>query len=572
VVLNILKVNRRKTLCGGVVQWRFWWLCDGPCILYYLLIITDPSLLLIFYYIRTRLESCYALFWQRACSDFRPKNKMSKRDKEANARKSIWNTNLLSTIPGIKDMHIVNIQRYLIIRPNTESLLDIPYDRWSVPLKVQAVIKEEYSLTSTKIHKVFPSVKNKTTKLLIELFDGHFIEAVIMEHIGHCTLCVSSQIGCKMGCKFCATGTMGIIGNLTAAEICEQLWHALGQAKIRNVVFMGMGEPLDNYDNVKQAVLMMTNDRIFGIGPRHVTVSTVGVIKNMYRLTEDIPFVSLALSLHGPNQEVRLKIVPTAASNKFELLIEAMDNHIRTYVPPKSGRVINRKDTKRLAEKEVEQADDSEVVADDNFDLSNINKKHNVRAGAMIEYILIKDINVLPEHAHELGQLLAPRREGVYLNLIPYNPTEVAEDFESPTEEDIKEFVRILVDEYQIFTRVRHQMGDDVSGACGQLVVENSKSKYVQAKKEKKKGSGRPVGDIEELGNKLSGEGSSSSGAISPVVNRKQGGKSPASVEVPDKYPSFEADWSSYVLPSVLVVGSLAIAGFVAMKFLNKSK
>jgi len=441
---------------------------------------------------------------------------------------------------------------------------------------VQAVIKEEFFLTSSKIHKVFPSVKNKTTKLLIELFDGHFIESVIMEHIGHCTLCVSSQIGCKMGCKFCATGTMGIIGNLTAAEICEQLWHALSYASIRNVVFMGMGEPLDNYDNVKQAVMMMSNARLFGIAPKHVTVSTVGVIKNMHRLTQDMPFVSLALSLHGPNQEVRLKIVPTAASNKFELLMEAIDNHIRTYVPPKSTHKLNRKDAKRLKELEEASVEEEVVVADDNFDLSNINKKNNVRAGAMIEYILIKNINVLPEHAHELGQLLAVRREGIYLNLIPYNPTEVAEDFEAPSPEEIKEFVRILVDEYQIFVRVRHQMGDDVSGACGQLVVENAKVKYVQAKKDKKRGRGPPVADIEELGSTLSGEGSSSSGSgvPTPVVNHKKQGSSDSSgPENPGApAPVSENEWASYVLPSVLLLGSLALVGMVVTKFMNRPK
>lgn len=514
---------------------------------------------------------------------------MSKRDQQANAQKSIWNTMLLSKVPGLNEKHIFQIQRYLITRPHIASLLDVPYDKWSVSLKAQAVIKEEFFLSSSKVHKVFPSVKNKTTKLLLELFDGHFIEAVIMEHSGHCTLCVSSQIGCKMGCKFCATGTMGIIGNLTSAEITEQLWHALSHTKIRNVVFMGMGEPLDNYDNVKQAVMGMIDVRLFGISPRHVTVSTVGVIKNMYRLTEEMPFVSLALSLHGPNQEVRQKIVPTAAQNKFELLMEAMDNHIRTYVLPNPKNVLNRVDKRRREEKEKEErereekemqaaleaqaAADEAVVQDDNFDLSNINKKFTLRAGAMIEYILIKDINVLPEHAHELGRLLAPRKEGVYLNLIPYNPTEVAEDFEAPTPTEIKEFVRILVEEYQIFTRLRHQMGDDVSGACGQLVVENAKSKYVQAKKEKRKGtnSSQSVTDIEELGGKLSGEGSSSSGTISPVVHKlKQASKKADSTN--KKTTASETDWSSFLLPSMLVLGTLTLAGFVAVKYMNKAK
>ena len=128
------------------------------------------------------------------------------RGKEIGNVKSVWDEELIRSIPGIKDIHVQKIWKYLILRPTTNSLLELPYDQWSVPAKVQTILKEEFKLSSSKISKTFDSVKNKTKKILVQLIDGHFIEAVIIEHVAHCTLCVSSQIGCKMGCKFCATG------------------------------------------------------------------------------------------------------------------------------------------------------------------------------------------------------------------------------------------------------------------------------------------------------------------------------------------------------------------------------
>eukprot|EP01035_Chromulina_nebulosa_P017071 gene17071-22583_t len=159
-----------------------------------------------------------------------------------------------------------------------------------------------------------------------------------------------------MGCKFCATGTMGIIGDLTSAEILEQLSHANEVSKIRNVVFMGMGEPLQNYDNVKNAVLFMIDNQRYALSPRHVTVSTVGVVKNMYRLTEDIPSVNLALSLHAPNQQTRLKIVPTASAHKIDKLMAAIDNHIKRnseVIPSHRLRVNNNSNNKSPIQKSL---------------------------------------------------------------------------------------------------------------------------------------------------------------------------------------------------------------------------
>lgn len=255
---------------------------------------------------------------------------------------------------------------------------------------------------------------------------------------------------------FLQTGTMGIIGDLTAGEIIEQVIYANIVTKIRNVVFMGMGEPLNNWENVKKAVEFLIDSRTLGLSPRHVTVSTVGVVHNMKRLTVELPTVNLALSLHAPNQEVRLKIVPAAKAHKFEKVIDALDYHIQN---------CTRK-TKKLF----------------------------LRATTvMIEYILIKDVNDRPEHAHELGKLLGPRRGNILLNLIPYNPTDVAEDFHPPTQDDIDTFFKIItVDEYGIYCRVRQEMGQDIDGACGQLALK-SKAEKAQEVQDKL--------DIEELSN-----------------------------------------------------------------------
>ena len=257
---------------------------------------------------------------------------------------------------------------------------------------------------------------------------------------------------------------MGIIGDLTSAEIIEQLVHANKVTKIRNVVMMGMGEPLNNYENVKSAVLFMIDDRRFGLSPRHVTVSTVGVLKNMRRLSDELPLVNLALSLHAPSQEVRVKIVPSASAHHIDRLLEAVDYHIK-----RGGK--------------FEPNFDSSALADDDTASYALKKKKLHQSGVMIEYILIDGVNDSEEHAHQLGRLLQPRKDFVLLNLIPYNPTTVAEDYMPPTDENVDRFFNILKsDLYKIHTRVRGEKGQDIEGACGQLALvkpNTSKSKSI---------------------------------------------------------------------------------------------
>ncbi len=349
--------------------------------------------------------------------------------------------------------HLYRIWNWMIQHPNV-ALEDVPMKDYSIPHSIEKDVKSNYVKFTSKILTKSESSRGDTIKLLIELQDGHQIETVMMKHDGRTTVCVSSQIGCKMGCKFCATGTMGIIGDLTPGEIIEQLIHVSMISRVRNVVFMGMGEPLNNFENVKLAVQFMMDNKRMGLSPRQITVSTVGVVNSMYRLTRELPQVSLALSLHAPNQEVRLKIVPAASAHPIEKLMDAVDNHI-------SCRTVNLK--------------------------RNYNSKKDM---VMIEYILIRDVNDLEEHAHELGRLLSSRRDNIILNLIPYNPTDVAVDYLPPTKDQVEVFFRTCASPpYSLHTRIRREMGQDIDGACGQLALI-----YKDKLKEEKER------DIEDLG------------------------------------------------------------------------
>lgn len=310
------------------------------------------------------------------------------------------------------------------------------------PKKIASAIDEEFVRISSTVTSVQES-SDGTVKLLVKLQDGHEVETVIIEHSARDevtastddsdllpktrrrTLCVSSQVGCRMACAFCATGTLGLSGNLLAGEILEQLWHALQYRKgITNIVFMGMGEPLENYDAVIAAVRGFTDRYRFGIGDSSITVSTVGVTANIYRLMEDCPSVHLALSLHAPNQRIREQIVPTARSWPMDDLMRAVD-HYNT----------------------------------------NHKFKGRKRGRVMIEYVVIDGVNDSEECAHELGRLLQKRK--CMLNLIPFNPFD-GNHFKEPKDSAVDEMLDI-VSSYGIVTIKRKHHGRDIAGACGQL-------------------------------------------------------------------------------------------------------
>ncbi|CAE8581199.1 unnamed protein product [Polarella glacialis] len=268
-----------------------------------------------------------------------------------------------------------------------------------------------------------------------------------MRHSHRTTVCVSSQVGCVMGCAFCATGTMPVVGDLESAEIVEQLLHAnafelaQGRPAVRNVVFMGMGEPLNNYEAVLGAVQTMTDINHLGkfaLAQNRVTVSTVGVVSKMPRLVRDMPAVSLALSLHAPTQELRERIVPTATHHPLPELLEALDAHVASCRRPTPSSV-----------------------------------------GAMVEYVLLAGVNDGDTCATQLGQLMAPRAKDVMVNLIPYNPGAADSNlpgggFAAPSHESVERFQQIVA-AFGVTTRVRRTMGQDIASACGQLALSHGK-------------------------------------------------------------------------------------------------
>ncbi|KAG2529864.1 hypothetical protein JM18_002642 [Phytophthora kernoviae] len=318
---------------------------------------------------------------------------------------------------GFKELHALTIWRYLAQNPSA-TFADIP----DIPKTLRALLAEQFAHFTTTVTTEQRSADG-TVKLLLRLQDNHEIEAVIMRHKGRNTLCVSSQVGCQMGCTFCATGTLGIIADLCSGEILEQLAHANKIAPIRNVVFMGMGEPLNNYDAVLAAIRAMT--KVFGLAPKHITLSTVGVIHRIRQLTRDAPLVRLALSLHAPTQEMRSEIVPTSTAYPLDKLMAAIDDHLSL----KGGRLV------------------------------------------MVEYCMLAGVNDSIETAHILGKLLQNR--SVHVNLIPYNTTDVGAQFQSPSSEAIRAFHAVLREPYNLKATIRENHGTDIDGACGQLALKN---------------------------------------------------------------------------------------------------
>eukprot|EP00300_Choanocystis_sp_HF-7_P017288 c19687_g2_i1.p1 GENE.c19687_g2_i1~~c19687_g2_i1.p1 ORF type:complete len:458 (+),score=82.65 c19687_g2_i1:41-1414(+) len=318
---------------------------------------------------------------------------------------------------GIKECHMMTLWSQLV-RSNAQTPLD---QIANLPQVMYDELPKDFSAMTTTLEDAVTSKDGTTTKLIIRLQDGHLIESVMMRHTQRTTLCVSSQVGCQMGCTFCATGTMGLLANLNAGEICEQVIHANRIEPVRNIVFMGMGEPLHNYSAVSSAVRALVEPRMFGLSPSHVTVSTVGVVPYMLRMSKDMPQVNMAVSLHAPTQPKRLQIVPTAHSYTIDALVNAMKTHQST-----TGKKI------------------------------------------LIEYIMLGGVNDTHEDAHQLGALL--KGMDVHVNLIPYNPTDATPCYRASTPDALAQFQKIVRDEHSLPTTIRVTMGQDVAGACGQLV------------------------------------------------------------------------------------------------------
>lgn len=267
------------------------------------------------------------------------------------------------------------------------------------------------------------SQDRSTVKYLLALQDGQTIETVQMQYPGRATACVSTQVGCAMGCVFCATGQMGFIRHLTAGEIVAQVLHVMGRldqkdGQLRNVVLMGMGEPLHNYEATLAAIDILTDDRGLAIGPRYITLSTVGIPHAIRRLADEGLSINLAVSLHAATDDERNAIVPV---NKRWHLAELLDA-CRYYIQERGRRIF--------------------------FELALISGKNDSVA-----------------QAHALGQLLGDLQ--AHLNLIPLNPTK-GYDGQPSDGEAIHRFQLILA-EYGLPSTVRQRRGIDVDAGCGQL-------------------------------------------------------------------------------------------------------
>ncbi len=303
-------------------------------------------------------------------------------------------------------------------------------DLHQIPSSMQnALVESGYTIgTQSEAHRI-TSEDGHTTKLLLKFDDDTLIETVLMQYSPsqdkthpRSTVCVSTQVGCPMGCVFCATGQMGFEKNLKAEEIVAQVLHFASLLRQRgehvtNLVFMGMGEPLANYDETIRAIRLLTHPRAFGLGQRSITISTVGVIAGIDKLADEAIQVKLAISLHAPNDVLRKKLVPTAGPHSVEDLISAAKRYFK-----KTGRRVT------------------------------------------FEYALIDGINDSNKVAEELVQIL--KGNGAHVNLIPMNPT--AGGFSRPARKRVLAFQQILRDG-GVNCTVRVEKGSEIAAACGQL-------------------------------------------------------------------------------------------------------
>lgn len=295
------------------------------------------------------------------------------------------------------------------------------YDEMTNLSKATREKLSEVSYVSTlKIREKLVSKLDGTVKYLFELPDGNCIESVVMRYHHGLTICISSQVGCRMGCKFCASTIGGLNRSLTAGEILNQIIFAqkdVGE-RISNIVIMGIGEPMDNYDNIIKFLHNVNHEKGLNIGYRHITLSSCGVVPGIRKLAEEKLPITLAISLHAPNDEIRDSIMPVNRKWKIKELMEVCWEYVNT-----TGRRIT------------------------------------------FEYSLIHGVNDSPEQARELAKLIRPIHG--HVNLIPVNKVE-ERDYHKGSAEEIRAFCELL-GSLGINASVRRELGSDISASCGQL-------------------------------------------------------------------------------------------------------
>ncbi len=293
-------------------------------------------------------------------------------------------------------------------------------DMKNIPNETKAKLNNSFYIGVPEVTHRLDSKNNDTSKFLLKFKDGNIIECVVMKYDYGNSICISTQVGCRMGCSFCASTIGGLIRSLSSGEMLGEILRAqkeIGE-RISNIVLMGSGEPLDNYDNVVKFLKTVNFDNGLNIGQRHITLSTCGIVPKIYDLMKENLQITLAISLHAPNDYLRKKIMPIANKYTIDEIINACKDYIKT--------------TKRRV---------------------------------TFEYSLVKDVNDSTENAEELASIL----KGMlcHVNIIPVNAVK-ENDYEKPSNHRIKNFSDVLT-KFNIENTIRKEMGTDINAACGQL-------------------------------------------------------------------------------------------------------
>ncbi|MDO4312984.1 MAG: 23S rRNA (adenine(2503)-C(2))-methyltransferase RlmN [Eubacteriales bacterium] len=291
-------------------------------------------------------------------------------------------------------------------------------------------LEEEYEIRKVSMLERQISNLDPTEKFLFELRDGNVVESVLMKYNYGNSVCISSQVGCRMGCRFCASTIGGLVRNLNTSEMLGQIYQIqkISGERVSNIVVMGTGEPLDNYENFVRFIHMVSDEHGLHISQRNITASTCGIVPNMRKLAEEGLQITLALSLHGSDQEKRKRLMPVANRYDLSKVLEACDYYFR-----KTGRRVT------------------------------------------FEYSLVQGVNDSPEDAKELAAMLKNRN--CHMNLIPVNPIRERE-FQKPSRKNAIEFKNKLEHD-GINVTIRRERGSDIDGACGQL-----RRRHITSKKE----------------------------------------------------------------------------------------
>jgi 23S rRNA (adenine2503-C2)-methyltransferase len=316
---------------------------------------------------------------------------------------------------GEKPFRAKQIYEWLHVRLATD------FDEMTnLSLALREKCREAFAITALEPVRVLTSEIDGTKKFLFRLADGNVIESVWMQYRHGNSVCISSQVGCRMGCRFCASTLDGLVRGLTISEMLDQIYRiqVITGERVSNVVIMGSGEPMDNYENVVGFLRRITDEKGFHLSVRNITMSTCGLVPQMYAFAEEGLPVTLALSLHASRDETRRELMPVARKYSLKEVLGACDNYFE-----KTGRRIS------------------------------------------FEYSLVHGVNDTPEGARELAGLLKGRN--CHVNLIPVNPIK-ERDFRRGSGAEIANFKNIL-EKSGINVTIRREMGRDINGACGQL-------------------------------------------------------------------------------------------------------